>query len=174
MVDPTTVARWTHSLGLVVTWSPPRKPHRVAASQVVKEKLSRPRDRAQTARGEATRRRDWIALDLGCCDRIREVTTHILKSSPPCRISIAEIERRMGRRAWITKRREKLPLSIASLETVTETDAEFEARRIGWALKKLSDDAEPIRAWKVMRIAGLHSDALPRIRAVIVSRDGEH
>lgn len=170
-VDPTTVSRWAHTLGLSVSWTIPHVPHRRMRSKAERKPLLTPKVPGRGKRKETARRRDWEALDSICVEGILKVADRILELSPPTRVSTAEIERRLGRRGWISLRRSKLPQSNALLAKLIETKSAFETRRILWAFNRLSDGDEPIRAWKVMRLAGLHSDALPRIRRILANHE---
>ncbi len=89
----------------------------------------------------------------------------VRQENPPLRITVAELERRVGKRGWLLKRSHQLPQTIAFLERSTESVEEFQLRRIHWPIAELEQNGGPMKAWQVMRKAGLKSDSLERINA---------
>jgi hypothetical protein len=66
---------------------------------------------------------------------------------PPVRVTLAEIERQLGRHSWIRKHRSKLLLANSEVDAV----------------------AEPVVVWRVMRAAGMTRRDLPMIKEMIAA-----
>lgn len=168
-LDPKTVVSLARELGMPVPWSlkPSRKPRTDSRA------TSRARKRPATARASKKRssdekaRSDWSKIDAAWVARLEAAATEIRKTSPPVRVSLAELERRIGTRGWIGKRRAKLPLTIARIAKLTETIEDFQQRRIFYCIEALQETGEPLQPWLVMRKAGLRSNSLGRIREAL-------
>lgn len=53
--------------------------------------------------------------------------------------------------------------------SVTETVENFQTRRIHWEIKDLDDRKGEVKAWKVIRVAGLKENFSDRVRATLES-----
>jgi len=110
---------------------------------------------------------DWAEVDRAWAAKLSVLVAIISKEIPPVRITVAELERRANHRGWIIKRRHHLPQTMAFLDQAVEGVEEFQFRRIHWAIIELELDGGPVKAWKVMRKAGLRSDSLNRINRAL-------
>lgn len=70
----------------------------------------------------------------------------------------------MGLKALFDKHLNKLPLTKAYLNSVTETVEDFQIRRVEWAVKELDRQGEEIREWKIMRLAGLRDNCAEKVK----------
>lgn len=168
-IDPKTVVRLARKLGIIVSWKfvlsgqgsiAPTLPKQTQKSQ--SDKQSEP----ASGREKLDRARfDWAEIDHDWVVRLNELIPIIRQESPPIRITVAELERRADQRGWLLKRRHRLPQTMAFLERTVESVEDFQLRRIRWTIAELEQDGCPVKAWQVMRKAGLHSDSLGRINA---------
>lgn len=161
-LDPKTLLREMASLGIGSLWA-------CKASGRARSKRLEPRvpERRCKSRNAPLPRIDWAALDLQLVERLAREAAAIRDARPPLRVTPAEMERRLGRRGWLGKRRDKLPLATRQLTTLTEELAAFRLRRIDWIIARELRDGSPVMPWKVMRAAGLTLGHMPVIEAAI-------
>lgn len=161
-LDPKSVIREALSNGLLVPWkcAPSGAPRTSSNQQPVPFR----QDRKPYSRKP---RRDWKVLDLEMQVRVQQATKLIMREDPPVRVTTAEIERRLGRKGWLRKRRERLPMANAAMDELVETTELFQRRRILATLTALAAQGELPKAWKVMRTTGLTGIHLPLIEAMI-------
>ena len=100
---------------------------------------------------------DWAAIDHDLAIALRESAEAIISLAPPVRVTLAELERRLGRPGWIEKRQTKLPEALAALASIVESVEAFQLRRIAWAKGVLERSEGSAPAWKVHRLARLPS-----------------
>lgn len=108
-----------------------------------------------TIRRSSGPRADWAVIDLNLAANLRVAAGTILSRIPPVRVTLAELERHVGRRGWIGKRYAKLPETVAALVEVTESVEAFRIRRVSWAKHELEATGTAAPLWKVRRLAGL-------------------
>lgn len=173
-IDPKTVAKLAAEHGIRTPWGMAVRasiPVTVPRPTEIRRRVKQQVPRKVTPRAP---RRDWSAIDATCSYDVAAVVSDILASVPPARVTYAEVERRMGRREWMQSRLDKLPRTRATLAKVIESLEAFQLRRIRWAAKELERTRTEVRAWQVMRKAGVRSHLLPAIRAALdrVGGDG--
>lgn len=100
-------------------------------------------------------RTDWSAIDRRLVIKLRHVRRKIASATPPERLSFASLERGAAGPGWIRKRANRLPLAVAALTTMTETDEAFADRRIAYWTERLFD----VPTWQILKAAGIRSDA---------------
>jgi hypothetical protein len=88
---------------------------------------------------------------------------------PPVRITVAELERRMDQRGWLLSRQDRLPKSKEYLDRVVESTEAFQLRRIHWSIAELERSGAQVKAWQVMRKAGLRSASLALINGILAA-----
>jgi hypothetical protein len=98
---------------------------------------------------------NWAAVDSEYKTKISESLVLIRKSTPPIRVTLAEIERCTCKRGWLGKRLSKLPKSKRMLKRVVETTESFQMRRIVWAKNQLEQSGLSVDGWRIARLAGL-------------------
>lgn len=113
-------------------------------------------------------RRDWPLIDQALVRRMMTLVKAISAENPPVRITLAELERRIGNRGWLLKRRHRLPVTSQFLRRSLESVDQFQLRRIHWAIAEAQIGGGSIRAWKIMRRAGLRTSSLQKIEAILV------
>lgn len=171
-LDPKTVISLASKLGIVVPWK------MTAVSNVLHTKpraTSKPtpsvsRAKLAMANVSANSRHDWVAIDRAWVVKLGSLADIVRAEIPPVRITVAELERRANLRGWLLKRKHRLPLTIAFLDLSVETVKDFQLRRIHWAIEELDTSGGQTKAWHVMRMAGLRSDSLERINAILDER----
>lgn len=87
---------------------------------------------------------------------------------PPVRLTVSELERRIGRRGYFGKRQSRLPRTTQFLALTTESISAFQLRRIQWAIAELKRETEYPKAWQVLRKAGVRSASL----SLVIGLDG--
>lgn len=99
-------------------------------------------------------RLDWRAIDVRYARKLREGAAFIYLMEPPTRATLGGIERLLGRRDWLSKRKSKLPLSCAAAQTICEEVSAFQARRLKWYAGQCRAEnvSDP---WILIRRAGL-------------------
>jgi hypothetical protein len=102
-----------------------------------------------------SKRADWQAIDGSLAAELRNAACRLKQEQPPQRVTLAALERRLGRPGWIGKRKGKLPQAVAALERAVETLDGFRLRRVFWAAAELERRGLPAQAWRVRRLAGL-------------------
>jgi len=172
-LDPKTVVRLAIQLGIENTWQRPlrKKGKHPVATAIVQTPVV---PMQQTIRVETVPRKlqrrpryDWVEIDRGWVAKLNAWVIVVLEEIPPVRITIAELERRIGKRDWLLKRRQRLPSTMEFLGQVVETTEDFQLRRVHWVIAELERRGDQVRAWQVMRAAGLRSDKMGAIKAII-------
>lgn len=122
---------------------------------------------APLERSGSTARVDWPAVDRQFAADIPVLAGRIKTVKPPVRVSFAEIERGLSKPGWISKRVQKLPLTVAAINGVVEGLEDFQLRRVNWAADELQANGLPVQAWRIRRLAGLPAGLSPRVEAHI-------
>ena len=161
-LNPKTLIREMASLGIASPWA-----CRASGRARSKRPERRVPERRCKSRDAPLPRIDWAALDLQLVERLGREAAAILNTLPPLRVTPAELERKLGRRGWLGKRRAKLPLATCQLTALTEELVAFRLRRIKWIITSELRSGSPLIPWKVMRAAGLSSCHMPIIEAAI-------
>lgn len=164
-LDATTVVRSAHESGLPVAWLPRARRPLTPRSPIPRPRAPDPPSRKPQPPSRA-KRRDWASEDEIELQHVEVAARSLLGQRPPVRLTIASMERELGRREWLTRRELKLPHASARLRELVESTAAFQARRIRWAVSQ-TVNGHPPRDWEVMRLAGVRSAALPFIRSLL-------
>lgn len=171
-LDPKTVVRLASELGIAVSWT--QRPFGAGLRVLSKVGTQSPVPLERTSSAVPVARifssgnhRDWPEIDRVCAAKFSAWADIIRVETPPVRITIAELERRANQRGWLLKRRHHLPQTMAFLEHALEATKDFQLRRIHWVIADLERCGAPVKAWQVMRKAGLRSSSLERINAIL-------
>jgi len=163
-LDPKTVVRLAGQLGVAVAWKPSQP--RARAVMAVRAKKEKPHANPKvsaTNRDSVPTSTRWSRLDEVLRARIAIAARRIRDCQPPKRISMAEIERELGRSGWLMKRRQQLPRATAALKAVAESTHVFQMRRAAWVIGERRRCGQGLQSWRVMRQAGLTAKHLPAI-----------
>ncbi len=172
-LDPKTVVRLTQELNITTVWrlKPSGKGRHTPRDLVIDNSPKSPRhDLSPTLPHRISgnnMRRNWSMIDSEWAAKITPLVRAIKNESPPIRITVAELERRGGQRGWLLKRRHRLPQTMDALDRVIEDTETFQLRRIHWSINELDRDGGPVKAWQIMRMAGLRSTSLDLINMVL-------
>jgi transposase-like protein len=113
---------------------------------------------------------DWDQKDLECVAAVRAEADKILTSpGRPVRISSTAIARNLRIIEIVSKRPEKIPLTVQALEEVAESIDDHVIRRILWVGKCYSEEGISPAPWQVGATAGLRWDQckIPKFKTVI-------
>ena len=107
---------------------------------------------------------DWSIRDGQISIQAQSAVDKLLQEDKPIRITVGRIGGSLGLKALLEKHLDKLPLTKAYLESVTETVEDFQIRRIKWAIEELDRQGEEIKEWKLLKLAGLREDLSNKVR----------
>ena len=107
---------------------------------------------AAAPRGAPGARVDWEAVDGGLAADVAAAAARLHAAAPPTRVTVAALERAIGRPGWIGPRKGKLPHTMAALAELAESVEAFRARRLAWAEAALGADGA---LWRIRRLARL-------------------
>ena len=148
-LDPKTVATETAALGIATPWTCGR-------TRRARGTRRQPRSR-QVMRRPNRPRRDWQTVDREMTKTVQEIAKDISSESPPIRVSIAEIERRLDRTGAVRRRKRVLFETNKVISTLAESTEAFQRRRLQWAVSRLEAEYVYPPAWRILKLAGLQS-----------------
>jgi hypothetical protein len=105
---------------------------------------------------------DRSSIDAETAQAIKQEAARLRAQDPPQRVSRPAIERNLGRRNCLSRRR-YLPLCKKALLEVLESVEQFQRRRIIWAAEKLRERGEPISVRRLRELARLEWRCTPDI-----------
>ena len=101
------------------------------------------------------RRIDWDKRDEAVLAEVQTALRELLKLQPPVRVTVSRIGKVTGSLPLLEQHSDKLILTMAYLETVTESQERFQVRRVEWAATALEMQGKVVKEWQVIRLAGL-------------------
>lgn len=102
------------------------------------------------------KRVDWQQRDQELLSKVKKIVQKMQSSDEkPKQICISMIGNELGVRALLQRHLDKLPSTMAYIESVTETDADFRSRRVNWAIKTLEQEGQDVKTWKIFKKAGI-------------------
>ena len=122
-----------------------------------------------TVRPPPVARHDWTTVDHDRAVALRNTAEKVILLVPPVRVTLAELERRLGCSGWIGNHRPKLPQTLAVLAEVRESVEAFQLRRIAWVRDVLDRSGEPASPWKVRRLARLSNRVSEAVNQALTS-----
>ena len=105
-------------------------------------------------------RRDWSAIDAEACVRVRHACGHLLRTSPPVRVTFSLIEQEAFSPGWLQKRSGLVSRSYALAKAMAETETAFLDRRLAYWNDRLPSAPD----WEVCRVAGIRHRRWPEAR----------
>jgi hypothetical protein len=114
-------------------------------------------------------RRDWSQVDRNYATDLRTASSRVRAAKPPQRVTLAALERELGHRNWLTKRRALLPISVQTASDLHESLESFRRRRIRWHAALALRDLTGLKRCQVLRAAGLRSDLMPLVDEELAS-----
>ncbi len=97
---------------------------------------------------------DWNKRDAELLPKVKEVIKE-MKENKPERITWTTIGSKLGISGWLSKRKEKLPLTKAYIESELESLEEFHIRRIKWGIEELERQGKEMTLWNLVETAGV-------------------
>lgn len=114
---------------------------------------------------------NWGEQDPILSEAVRNAVSQIHSVAIPRRVSITAIIRLVGRRAWIEKSLDKLPLTATALATRLESYEDYAVRRIAWAVDSFrKEGVTPTRAMLIYR-AGIRGLLVSNSERITVELD---
>jgi hypothetical protein len=106
---------------------------------------------------------DWSKRDEEILPKVKRVVEEI-KEGKSERICWTTVGSKLGISGWLSKRRDKLPMTKDYIETVEESISEFQVRKIEYAIDELERRGKKITYWSLLEMAGVKSRYLDEIR----------
>lgn len=97
---------------------------------------------------------DWDKRDAELLPQVKEVVKEMREGKPE-RITWTTIGSKLGISGWLSKKKEKLPLVKAYIESQVESMEEFHIRKIKWAIDELEKQEKPMTLWNLAETAGV-------------------
>ena len=97
---------------------------------------------------------DWDKRDAELLPKVKQVVKGLYDGRPQ-RITWSTVGSRLGIGGWLAKRKEKLPLVKAYMDSVVESLEKFQIRKIGWALDELEREEKQLTFWNLVEMAGV-------------------
>jgi hypothetical protein len=113
------------------------------------------------------KRVDWGKRDRDVKILVEKAVQEILQKDKPERVTLRKVGVMTGLKALLEHKLDKLPLTKTYLQETVESVEMFQDRRIRWAIAVLEQQGEEVKAWKIMRIAGLRNNCLERVEKII-------
>ena len=169
-LDPKTVATLAARSKIATRWS--LKP---SGNAVRTKSITSSRSFPAPRRRPRGTRHDWQKIDLSLLGKINPAAKAIRAACPPTRVTMASLERELiGRNGWIGKRISKLPCLVSAIAGAIEPLEDFQNRRIDYWIQQESGSGMQIRAWSIMRKAGVRSRLLQTIEDRIALMASSH
>jgi len=164
-LDPKTLVREAQIAGVQVPWTL-RPSGRVPAPIDTAHRTSAPKRSYKKPVRRA--RRNWFAIDARLQRSVALQRETILAIAPPLRVSFAELERRVAKVGWVSKRSAKLPMTFNALREASEPLDEFRWRRLVWHARRMAASGRATPS-DVLRAAGLPGCWMGPVRETLAS-----
>lgn len=106
---------------------------------------------------------DWSERDKELLPKVKRVVEEI-KSKKSERVCWSTIGSKLGVSGWLSKRKDKLLMTKAYIESVEEDISDFQVRKIRFAIEELEDKGKAVTYWNLLEEAGVKPRYLPKIR----------
>lgn len=97
---------------------------------------------------------DWQQRDEELVKKVKQVVKEMQEGKPE-RITWTTVGSKLGVSGWMSKRKDKLPLTKEYIESVQESLQEFQIRKIKWAINELEKEGQEITYWNLVGTAGV-------------------
>ena len=97
---------------------------------------------------------DWSERDAELLPQVKEVVKE-MKEGKPEKITWTTIGSKLGISGWLSKRKEKLPLTKEYIESELESQEEYHIRKIEWGIEELKRQGKEITLWNLIETAGV-------------------
>lgn len=172
-LDPKTIVREAVSAGIQIPWN--LQPSGAPRASGDAQPNVRDKDAAEVSVREArlsnpSPKRNWEMIDKRLAKASDQAVRMIEAETPPKRITVAELERRIATRSWLQRRSRKLPLTFARIAEATETVAAFRQRRLIYTIRCREAAGELLVPSEILRAAGLPTRWLRHVKFEIDTR----
>jgi len=101
---------------------------------------------------------NWQERDQEILQRVQKAKEGLLNMKGKLkRITVKSLGDIIGERALLEKHLDRLPKTKIFIEQVQETDQDFRLRRVKQVMKEMISEGKLIKAWEVLRKAGIKS-----------------
>lgn len=105
---------------------------------------------------------DWSKRDAELFLQVKEVVKE-MKEGKPERITWTTIGSKLGISGWLSKRKDKLPLTKEYIELELESLEEYHIRKIKWGIEELERQGKEITLWNLIEISGVRPKYMKKI-----------
>ena len=109
---------------------------------------------------------DWDKRDAELLPKVKEVIKE-MKEGKPERITWSTIGGKLGISGWLSKRKEKLPLTKAYIDSELESLEEFHIRKIKWGIEELERQGKEMTLWNLAETAGVKPRYMEKVQEKI-------
>lgn len=97
---------------------------------------------------------DWEKRDEELLDKVKVVVEEMCIGKPQ-RICWSTIGGKLGVSGWLSKRKDKLPITKAYIESVMESITDFQVRKVEWAIDELEKQGKEFTKWNLIEMSGV-------------------
>lgn len=109
---------------------------------------------------------DWDKRDAELLPKVKEVIKE-MKEGKPERITWSTIGGKLGISGWFSKRKEKLPLTKAYIDSELESLEEFHIRKIKWGIGEIYRQGKEMTLWNLAETAGVKPRYMEKVQEKI-------
>ena len=109
---------------------------------------------------------DWDKRDAELLPKVKEVIKE-MKEGKPERITWSTIGGKLGISGWLSKRKEKLPLTKAYIDSELESLEEFHIRKIKWGIGEIDRQGKEMTLWNLAETAGVKPRYMEKVQEKI-------
>lgn len=112
----------------------------------------------------SNRRVNWSDRDEKLLVLVQKAISELLCcNNKPERITIGKIGKKINSLAILQKHMNKLPKTQKLIYSFIEDVESFRLRRVKWAAKIIKENDEPLKQWKIIKVAGLGTNLSKRV-----------
>lgn len=102
---------------------------------------------------------NWVQRDLELSHAAEKAIIQLQEQTgKPKRITLSAVGRLIGHKGLLEKHLDKLTITKSVLVKHVESHAQYQIRRIDWAISELIESSEPPLRWKVLRKSGIRPE----------------
>ena len=90
-----------------------------------------------------------------------------MKEGKPERITWSTVGGKLGISGWLSKRKEKLPLTKAYIDSELESLEEFHIRKIKWGIGEIDRQGKEMTLWNLAETAGVKPRYMEKVQEKI-------
>lgn len=114
--------------------------------------------------------KDWVKIDNELESMVYDAVLYIKNLvGNPERITKTSIGRYMKQKNMVEKNYKLLPRTMCKIEQYEESISDYRLRRIEWAKRELEKEGKPATSWRILRRAGIRSEAQNKFRQLLTS-----